>query len=105
MGKKIKSTATTKLSKITPDQLFKSKNSIDGIEELGIITPKRTNKCTKTFRLNQDDIDNLKKITTAVNNKSRRQLSENKVVQALFKIGTKIPAKTLIKAFGEMFID
>ena len=98
MTKKINLKATTKLSKFA-----ENKSSANDKEAIGIITTKKTKQYPKAFRFTQDDLENLKKITKEANLVSRRHMGETKVIQALLLLGTKIPAKTIVRAFRKVW--
>ena len=67
----------------------------------GVVPEKKTTQ-PKSFRLNGDDIANLKQITEAVNGLSRTKVSETKVMKALLQLGAKMPPERVLKALREI---
>lgn len=90
--------ATSKLSKIN----LVEKNEDASKVEVGIV-PKSKSACrVKSFRLSNDDLKILEKIRNEVNSESRTSISDNKIIQALIHIGSKLEPGRVLKAIKEM---
>lgn len=68
----------------------------------GVVPVQKTSATPKSFRLNGDDIANLKQITQEVNGVSRSKVSETKVIKALLQLGVNLPADKVLKALKEI---
>jgi len=55
----------------------------------------------KAYRLYDDDIARLKKITATMNNESHRHISETAAIRALIVLGTSVTGEKLLKALRE----
>lgn len=75
----------TKLTAISDNNLVK-----------GIISKKSIGK-VKSFRLSDEDIQNLSLIREEVNQYSKGTISESKIIKALICMGSKIDAQKIIK--------
>ena len=75
----------TKLTAISDNNLVK-----------GIISKKSIGK-VKSFRLSDEDIQNLSLIREVVNQYSKGTISESKIIKALICMGSKIDAQKIIK--------
>ena len=91
MAKKKLGNASSKLTQVHPVT-----------KPTGVVPEKKSSSHPKSFRLNGDDIANLKQITAQVNAVSRSKVSETKVVQALLQLGTGIAPERIVKALKEI---
>ena len=66
-------------------------------EQLDLVTPNKKAKL-KAYRLYDDDIDRLKKITATMNKASHRHISETAAIRALLVIGSSVTGERLINA-------
>lgn len=71
-------------------------------DSIGIAKKKKSSSKIKTFRLTDDDLKSLEKIRDSVNNNSRSNISDNKIIQALIHIGSEVEAKRIIKALADI---
>jgi hypothetical protein len=69
---------------------------------LGLVKKKKVEAVTKTFRLFNDDIKNLKLVKQKVNEQSRTNISESQIIKSLLNIGTKLDPKKILQSLGEM---
>ncbi|KIE06055.1 hypothetical protein NF27_BW00020 [Candidatus Jidaibacter acanthamoeba] len=90
--------ASSKLSKLS------NLNEIvtDQQKDIGMVSKSKAGYKIKTFRLSNDDLKTLEKIREDVNGESRTSISDNKIIQALIYIGSKLESGKVLKAIKEM---
>lgn len=91
MAKKKLGNASSKLSQSQPVT-----------RPVGVVEERKGSSLPKSFRLNGDDLANLKQITASANSMSRSKISETKVVKALLQLGAGLPPEKIIKALKEI---
>ncbi len=69
-------------------------------ENLDLVTP-RKQPTLKAYRLYDDDIARLKKVTATMNKSSHRHISETAAIRALIVLGTSVTGEKLLKALRE----
>ena len=69
-------------------------------DQLDLVTP-RKEPTLKAYRLYDDDIARLKKVTATMNKGSHRHISETAAIRALIVLGTSATGERLLKALRE----
>ncbi|HIE29394.1 TPA: hypothetical protein EYP66_19155 [Candidatus Poribacteria bacterium] len=69
----------------------------DTREHLDLVTPNKKAKL-KAYRLYDDDISRLKKITATMNRESHRHISETAAIRALLVLGSNATGERLLNA-------
>ena len=77
-----------------------SENEVQEKETLDLITPSKK-PTLKAYRLYDDDISRLKKITATMNKESHRKISETAAIRALIVLGEKATGERMLKALRE----
>lgn len=101
MGK-ITKNAKSKLSSVNQAQDSQAKAEQKAISPDLKLSKSSRQTTSKTFRLTQDDVESMKEITNRVNQHSRKNISETKIIQALIQIGVGIDYRRFIRALGEI---
>ena len=69
-------------------------------ESLDLVSPSKK-PTLKAYRLYDDDISRLRKITAAMNKESHRKISETAAIRALIALGSHTSGERLLKALRE----
>lgn len=93
-GKSKLATAATKENPENTQDAAQEKESLD------LITPSKK-PTLKAYRLYDDDIARLKKITATMNKESHRKISETAAIRALIVLGEKATGERMLKALRE----
>ena len=87
-------------SKLATAATKESPDSTQDKETLDLITPSKK-PTLKAYRLYDDDIVRLKKITATMNKESHRKISETAAIRALIVLGEKATGERMLKALRE----
>lgn len=72
-------------------------------EPLNLIKPHRAKAILKNYRFSSLDLDNLQKITEALNQEYPHQtISETKIVRSLILLGSQMKPERILKALKEL---
>lgn len=69
-------------------------------EHLDLVTPSKK-PTLKAYRLYDNDIYRLKKITESMNKESHRHISETAAIRALLVLGSSVTGEKMLKALRE----
>lgn len=87
--------------KITGKSKLAEANKKEKTEEALDLTQPRKQPTLKAYRLYDDDIARLKKITATMNKSSHRHISETAAIRALLVVGANTSGAKLMKALRE----
>lgn len=81
-----------------PQRITQEMPSVSGASE-----PTRRRKITKlkNYKLNEVDLERIRKLVETVNEASHRKISETRIIQGLLLIGSRMSPEKLLKAINE----
>ena len=106
MTKKILGTKTggTKLSMIAPPITNNSEITKENKQSLNLLTRKKRFLQPKSYRLNQTDIERIKRIMDAINQYGLNKIiTETDLIRGLLVVGEKLKPEKIIIAIKESF--